>query len=534
MRRALRRVAVPQQRRRRQRVKTFPAPVRGWVVNENLANQGPASALVLDNWFPTSTGIRVRGGARKYATVASDAPVVSMWPYVSGGTEKLFAATGTSIFDVSSILDADTIPTADVTGQTSGYYSTAPFTTAGGQFLYAVNGADDAQLYDGSSWQAVNGASSPAITGVTTSSLSNVWAFASRLFFVEKDTLSAWYLPVDSVGGAASEFSLAGIFQKGGSLLFGATWSLDSGDGLDDKCVFVSTLGEIAVYEGTNPGSAADWRKVGVYSITEPLGMSATMQAGGDLMIGTEDGIVPLSEAIRKDVAALSLAAVTRAIEPAWKTEVVARRLAPWEILKWSSNNMMIVSQPITAPGQDAQCLVANLETGAWCRFTGWDTNCMALYNNFGYFGTSTGEIYQMEVGGSDGGSIYTCSYVGGFDHLDSPAQYKTIMQARVSFRAQTPIDPQVSVSTNYAIMLPGAPSSVAEFAVSEWDSGNWDEAIWDAARAAFEVSSRWRSIGRGGFVVAPQVQATFGVTPKPSAELITVDMTYEPGEVVV
>ena len=535
MRYAATRQPVQQQVRRRQQVKTFPAPVRGWVTNENLANQGPESALVLENWFPTSTGIRVRGGASKYATVASSAPVVSMWSYESGGTEKLFASTATSIFDVSAILDADTIPTAAVTGQTSGYYGVAPFTTAGGQYLYAVNGDDDAQLYDGTSWQAVNSGSSPvSISGVTTSSLSHVWSFASRLFFVEKDTLNAWYLPVDSIGGAASSFSLAGIFQRGGSLLYGGTWSLDSGDGLDDKCVFVSTLGEVAVYQGTNPGDSANWVKEGVYDVTRPLGINGTMQAGGDFLMAVEDGIVPISKATRKDPAALSLAAVTIAIEPNWKAAVVERRLSPWEILKWPSNNMMIVSQPITTAGQMAECLVANLETGAWCKFTGWDTNCLALYNNFGYFGTSTGEIFQMEVGGNDGGQTYTCRYVGGFDHLDSPVQYKTVHQMRASFRAQTAIDAQTSISTNYAIATPTAPNSIAEFAVSQWDAGNWDEATWDAGAAPFEVTSRWQSIGRSGFVIAPQVQATFGVTPKPSAELITVDVTYKPGEIVV
>lgn len=534
MRYAAFRQPVAQQARRRHDRKTFPAPVRGWVTNENLANQGPGSALVLDNWFPTSTGIRVRGGSNKYATLASSAAVVSTWPYVTSSAAKLFAATASSIFDITSIADADTIPTAAVTGQTSGYYSTTQFATAGGNYLYAVNGDDDAQLYDGTSWQAVNSGSTPAITGIATSSLIYVWAFASRLFFIEKDSLNAWYLAVDSIGGAATQFSLAGVFKRGGSLLFGGTWSLDSGDGLDDKCVFVTDQGEVAVYEGIDPGSAFNWSLVGRYDVGEPLGSKATMQAGGDLIIATDIGVVPLSEAVRKDTAALSIAAVSVSIEPDWQKTVALRKTSDWEILKWPSNNMMVVSMPSTASNQTNQCFVANLETGAWCRFTGWDVNCMALHNGVGYFGTSDGLVFQMEVGGNDGGSVYTCSYVGGFDHLGSPGSYKTVLQSRATLRANTSVDPQVSVSNNYDVSLPTAPNSIAEFSSSQWDSGRWDEATWDTGSEQFSIVTGWKSIGASGFAFAPQMQITLGVTPKPEIELVSVDMTYEGGGTVV
>ena len=68
--------------------------------------------------------------------------------------------------------------------------------------------------------------------------------------FVKRDSLKAYYLPVASIGGAAQDVSLSGVFQRGGKLLLGATWSLDSGDGMDDKCVFVSDRGEAAIYSG--------------------------------------------------------------------------------------------------------------------------------------------------------------------------------------------------------------------------------------------------------------------------------------------
>lgn len=526
------RKAVQPMARNKAQSQTIQPPVRGWIANEALANSKSGGARVLENWFPTMTSARLRGGSQKYATI-STGPVLRMWNYKSGASEQFFASDQTKIFNITTVADPTVIPSAAVSGQTSGYYSTAQLGTAGGDYLYAVNGTDSARLYDGTTWTAITGASSPAITGVTTSSLSFVWTFANRLFFVERDTMSAWYLPVDSIGGAASEFSLAGIFQEGGSLLMGGKWSLDSGDGLDDKCVFISTEGEVAVYQGTNPGSATDWQKVGVYQITPPMGANATMQAGGDLLIGTEDGIVPISEAVNKDVAALSLAAITRNIEPEWKREVTARKTMPWEMIKWPTNNMMVVSLPVVDEGIDPYCFVANLETGAWAKFTGWETRSIGHFEDFGYFGTNTGIIYKMEVGGSDDGTPYVCTYVGLPDHLKSPGATKTVYSARSVFLSNVPFIAKVSMSVNYNVTLPTPPSSVANYSTDEWDSALWDVAIWDS-QGVGTVSTKWVSIGKSGFVVSPQIQITCGVTPFPRTELIAFDVLFERGGVMV
>lgn len=608
MRRNFRRVAVPGPAKAQSRTHSFPAPVRGWVLNESLAAARPLGAFILDNWFPTQTGIRLRGGSPKYATI-STGPVTSMWPYKVGATEKFFAADANKIFDITTVADADVIPSAAVSSQTSGRYSTAQIGTSGGDFLYAVNGDDSPQLFDGTNFYAIDGnditdiaydaesgaftaglvltggtsgatatilavtdngstgtlrvretsgtfqdnetitdtstgsatsdiPSGPAavyngITGVTTSNLSFVWIFAKRLFFVEKGTMKAWYLPVGSISGLATSFSLSSIFQNGGELLFGGTWSLDSGDGLDDKCVFVSSTGEVAVYQGSDPANASSWGKVGVYDVTPPMGFNATLRAGGDLVIATEGGMVPISEAVTKDSAALSLSAVSRAIEPAWKVEVNARRAKPWDILKWPSNNMAVVALPVINSSTEAYCFVINLETGAWCRYTGWNTECLGLFNSVGYFGTSDGKIRQMEAGGSDDGMPYTADYVGLWDHLRAPGATKTVHSARTVVTSSADFEVQTSVSADYTVTLPSPPNSIADYVTSEWDVGLWDVATWDAG-VTLTTKSEWSSIGKTGFSIAPQIQVTSGVTPTPHLNLVAIDVVYEIGGVMV
>ena len=499
----------------------LPAPIKGWWLSSNLATPEPQTALVLDNWVCTTTGIRARGGKNLYATL--DGPATSLFTYMSGATQKFFGATAADIFDLTSVADPEVTPTADVSAQTSGIYSTVQFGTAGGDFLIVANGTDDMLNFDGTTW------TTPTITGVASSSISAVWSFASRIFGVESGTLSAWYLPVDSIAGAATEFSLAGIFTKGGALLFGAKWSLDAGDGLDDKCVFVSTEGEIAIYEGTNPGSAVDWRKVGLYQMPKPMGRKAFIQAGGDLLIATDVGLIPISAAIKTDLGAIEGAAVSRPITPYWQRRTRELASAEWEMIKSAKANYMVVSQPDSV---DPSCLVIGLQTGAWSRFTGWDTQCLAYFDGRGYFGDSDGLVYQMEVGGSDNGALYTCDYLGQFEHFGAPGQQKTVLQARPVLLQSDISAPQLTFNVDYDQVLPPPPSSATSSVSSAWDSAEWDVDVWDSEDAA-EVAAQWLAIGRTGYVAAPVLQVTYGVSPTPSLALVAIDVQFSVGAVV-
>lgn len=510
--------------------KSLSPPVRGLTLSENLALMQPGGALQLDNWWPTSTGVRLRGGCDQHATTGTR--VRSMFTYTTSDASELFAATSSAIYNVTSPASPTVAPTADVTGRTTGYYSTVQFATAGGEFLYAVNGTDSALLYDGSAWTTITGVSTPAITGVTTSTLSQVWSYASRVWFTQVDTLNAWYLPVDSIGGAATQFSLAGVFKKGGSLLFGATWSMDAGDGLDDKCIFVSTEGEVAVYEGTDPSSAGTWRIVGVYQITKPLGINATMQAGGDLLIATELGILPVSSAIQKDPSALNLANVARQIKADWDLER-ARRPGNWELVKWPSRSLMMVIMPSVNSTLDRVMYVCHIETGAWARTTGWRAQCAAVLGDDAYFADISGNVYKMDTTGSDNGAPFTGTWVGGFDPLDAPGQFKTVLQARPVFKSNSEFTPQFSMSTDYKVVVPNEPNSSSVTATSVWDTSVWDTDVWFDDSASL-LRMEWVSVGASGFSHAPQIQITSASDVAINVEIVSVDVTYQPGQVVV
>lgn len=605
-------VASPSQVAARTGSKTFPAPVRGWIEDENLALNRGLACSVMENCFPLQNTVRVRKGTGDNVATVGDA-AKALIPYQSGTTEKLFATTASALYDISSF-DDDTVPTASWTQLTNGEFNSVQIDTGGGQFLVMANGADPMMYFDGTDWFPItdetistldydgltvnftvgrtltggtsgatsvilgvvpatattgtlylgaitsgpyqnnetitgsssggtalaNGASASGstvtITGVDTSDISFLWMYRSRIFMVEKDTMVARYLPVDSIGGVATDINLGGVFQKGGSLMFGGTWSTTAGNDMEDRCVFVSTLGEVAVYE-SDPDFLGVWGLVGRYDVGNPLTVQ-TWKAGGDFLIATTEGIVPMSAIVAKDPAILETAAVTYPIKNAWQR--VSRSNSnslPVQLLKWQKEGMGIVGYPHRTGGK-AETHVVNLATGAWSKWTGHDVQCMAVYQDQAYFGDSSGLIFRFEGGGSDAGTPYTARGSMLPDPLGEPGAEKTARQARATFRGLRPFEVKLSVATDYATTFPTAPSAVIEDDLPGiWDVGRWDVSKWDDSDLS-EVretkKTRWRSMGRTGYAIAPQWQITCGGARTADAELVSIDVTYTVGATVI
>lgn len=582
---------------------TLPAPMRGWVQNENTVAASADGAQVIENFFPTTRGVRVRRGARLHATLP--AAVVSMFAYV-GPTDvrAMFGATATGLYNVTSPADATVAPAAEA-NITNGYFSAQQITTPGGSFLVCVNGADVMWRYDGTDWTPCNAAavrrldydggtaafavgdvvtgttsgasatvvairggetagrlwigpvtggpfqdneaitsaagaavangadaaaSSATITGVATDKLSHVWLHKSRLWFVEKNTLKAHYLPVNSIGGALSTLDLGAVFARGGSLLSGDRWSVaDSGSGQDDYSVFLSSEGEIAVYSGTNPSDAADWSLVGVYYIGKPLGRRPFMRAGGDLVIATAEGMVPVSVAIQRDPAALSMAAVSRPIEPHWRQAVQSHTAGNWEVVKNTARGFAAVICPTMNPN-DSGVLVVNVETGAWARWT-WPAVCGCEHANTTWFGTGDGRIAEMESGATDFGASYQLRLAMAPQHLGEIGAYKHVHMARATFIARTPFSARISLGQDYQPAFPAFAGSAIVLPQSLWGAALWGVGVWNGYRT---VTTRWMSLNRNCEVATVQVQAAISGSVAPDVELASVDVLYDRGGIVV
>ncbi len=549
---AFRRVAVPQPMAQKLETVTIPAPTRGLILSESEAFMQPGAALICDNWKPTMRGVSLRGGCEEWCDLHTGLalndplrkPVISSFNYVSGNNHQMFAAQHDKVFNVTA-----SVPTTVATGRGSGNYAASQMANAAGDFLIAVNDAGNPPLrYDGTTWEVLTNGYVPTGGKPSTidvdlvkypgakvdggQNLSYVCKYRNRLFFIELNSMNAWYLPLNAVGGNLDMIPLSGAATKGGKLLFCATWSLDAGDGIDDKLVFCTDLGELIIFTGSDPASAANWRQEGRYEMSPPMGMNAHILVGGDLMIATVDGILPTSGAITKDKTALELASITRNIKPMWRTEVLEKREWPWTMCKWDEFGGMFVTWPGGAPGRRL-CAVVNQGTGAWARFTGWDATCFIKLRESMYFGTQDGRIMQADRTGYDDGAPYVAVLVGGWEMFSSPSQTITWRQSRAIFAARPsePFIPQISATTDYVIDVPPPPPAGVDPGVTDlWDEGLWDIAKWDNGVAPI-VSARntgWISIGSTGFTHAPIVQITVAQQSRPIVDLISITATFE------
>lgn len=511
---------------RRVQTLVWPAPVRGLVRAGTRVGAQPDAADVMENFIPTAVGCRLRGGTQLWGTVGSD-PVKRLIVYRSGIAQSLFAATDSAVYDVTSPADPETPPTAEFDSQTSGEWSSVQFATPGGDFLVMVNGEDDMRRFDGT-WEVVNDSSTPAITGVETADLNFVWSHKRRLWFAENKQLSAWYLPTNSIAGQATEFPLQGVFQRGGSLLFGGSWSRDSGDGMDDLQVFVTTEGEVAIYQGIDPSSASTWSLVGIFQIGKPVNKHGWFRAGGDLMIVTEDGIISLGEALDRDRAALLTSSITAPIEEIWRDRVAGAVGAPgYPQVLWPSQTLYI----IRVPSRDGlpRSLVANTRTGAWGEITGWDVRSLSVFNDRLYFGTPNGEVYLADVGGTDSGQPYVGLIVPNFQEAGTPDN-KIALHCRAVWTANTNVQVRMRAFANYVSEGIQSPSPSEFSASGTWGAGAiWgDGAIWGAGGVTALKGTDWQAVAAQGFSLSAGLAVASNSVASLNFELHSMQLRYE------
>jgi hypothetical protein len=532
---AFRRVAVPQQVAQQLQTITIPAPTRGIIMNENEAYMQPGAAVVCDNWKPTMKGVSLRAGFDRWCVLPDAVPIISGFQYASGNNQRMFAGQQTKLYDVTT-----NTPALVKSGQTSGNYCAAQLANQGGDWMIVVNDAGNAPLrFDGTTWVTLNASQIdvdlvkyPGARVDGGANLSYVCKYRNRLFFIELNSMNAWYLGLNSVGGNLEMIPLSGAATKGGKLLFCASWSIDAGDGIDDKLVFCTDLGELLIFTGSNPADPANWRQEGRYQMSPPLGMNAHLAVGGDLLIATVDGIMPTSGAITKDRAELELAAITRAIKPMWREEAIDKRDKPWTMCKWDEYGGIFTTLPGDLPGKQ-KCLVVNAATSAWARFTGWDAMCFLRMRGDMFFGTQKGIVMQADRTGYDDGKPYVATLVGGWEMFQSPSQTVTWRQSRASFsaRAGEPFQPQLAACTDYVVTLPTPPPAGPDPGLLDlWDEGLWGDAIWDAGVPPKPVvrNTGWVSIGQTGYSHAPIVQVTVAQNAKPVVDLISIAAIFE------
>jgi hypothetical protein len=392
--------------------------------------------------------------------------------------------------------------------------------TAGGNWLMAVNGADKMRYFNGTTW-GYDGDGTYAITGADTSTWQDMVLHKQRLWAVKKGSLSAYYMPIGSIQGAASLFDLSPFFQLGGYLVAVATWTIDGGQGVDDYLVFVSSRGEVLVYGGNDVLGA--WAMRGLYRMGAPVGNRPFLKFGGDLLVISQDGLIPLSSALSSD-RIQPKSAVSFKIQSAVSSAISSYGANfGWQTINYPKGNMLILNVPVAA-GQQQQ-YVMNTITGAWCSFTGWNANCWALYQDGPYFGSSN-FIGKAFNGFQDNGGYITADGLQAFDYFKSNGNRKRFTMMRPVMRANSVPQVQASVNVDFDTNTPPFSLNVGTAV-----SGNWDVAVWDAGIwGGLNIYKNWQGANVTGYSGAPRLTA---VSNGVDIRWVSTDLVMEVGGVL-
>jgi len=548
---------------------SLAAPIGGWNARDSLAEMNPLDAVQLVNFFPTPTDVTLRKGYTK-ASTGITGEVQTLMNYAGfNNTNTLFAIAGGVIYNASN-----NPATVVLTGLSNSKFQHCMITTAGGQFLIAVNGTDPAIIYDGTRWYkmattttaatistitrggtgnltatlttatahglatgnrvSISGttesnysgtfyitvtgtttftytmATAPAanatvvgtytvlgITGVNSNTFININMCQNRLFFVQKNSMTFWYLPVQSIGGAALDFNLGAIARSGGYLQAMGTWTLDAGYGVDDLSAFVTSMGEVIVYKGTNPSDSNAWSEVGVWQMGQTFARRCFFKFAGDLLLLTQDGLVPMSAALqssRLDPRVNLTDKIYYAVSQA-ATNFYAE--FGWQINYFASENMLILNIPV---GTGYEQYVMHTITKSWARFTGVNAICWEVSaDNKIYFGAN-GFVGQFYSDNSDAGSNIVANAQQAYSYFDSRGQLKRFTLVRPILQTNYGLPTVLcGISTDFdTVPL----TNQIAFNPSTLDAGIWDTALWDNANwgGNLVVTRFWQGVNGLGF----------------------------------
>jgi hypothetical protein len=504
-------------RRRNKKVSSstaIPSPIGGWNARDSLSQMSPTDAVEMINLFPMTTECRVRLGTTRYATDITGT-VESLIDYQGGSASELFAIASGSVYNVTS---SGAVGAAELSGLSNSRWDYVNITTSGGSFMIMANGVDDVYEYDGASW------STSAITGVTPSDLHSPIIFKNRIYFVERNTLKSWYLPVQSIAGAAAAVDMSAFVQFGGYIVSHCTWTLDAGKGVDDYYVAITSNGEVIVYEGTDPASASTFAMRGVWRIGTPIGRRCMVKYGGDVLIITQDGLMPLSGALQSSRVNPRVALTDKISQAVSAAAGTYGSNFGWQVIDFPKENQLWLNVPISSSTKEQY--VMNTISRAWCKMQDMNVSCLIVYQDDLYYGSIDTVWKAWDTYNDDGGNI-NAYVLPAFSGFGNPSILKRFTMTKPIFRASATPRVRLSINYDFNTAFSTAPLSYSPGAGARWGIAHWGVATWGSGQSVFQ---NWQGATGLGYYASSQLNM---VTNGYDLRWVSTVFVYENGGVL-
>jgi hypothetical protein len=460
----------------------LPAPTDGINGLDPATELGPRDALYAYNVVSDERGVRARTGWREYTigltgTFSSEVKTTLSFHGSAVANSRLFQTTDKGIWRVDTGTATLVYSFATISPNGGWGVAAAVVTTAGHFLLYAdeVNGLHYYSESTGA-WAAyATGSGTGQVTGVDPTAVVSVTVWKNRVWLTERNTAKAYYLDAGAVFGTATAFNFGQRFKHGGSLIGLFNWSVNAGDGLDTQLVAISTGGDVVIYVGTDPASSTTFGLKGVWFVgAVPAGRTIATDVGGDLLIISALGVVPLSRLILGDPDKMQYA-TARVSSLFSRLANVAIGNRGWAIHTHPTDNAMMVLIPEVA-GDETTQLTCSLSTRGWSKYRDLPILSAAVWSGELYFGTAdgrccrnVGHVDAVPLDDSSTGEAIQWSILMAYR---GDASMKQVQGVRPIVLAQEG-NPAVEVTVRYDFDLtePDEPTEGAG-AAGEWDFG--------------------------------------------------------------
>ena len=206
--------------------------------------------------------------------------------------------------------------------------------------------------------------------------------------------------------------------------------------------------------------------------------MRCATKIGSDVGLITQQGVIPLSQALPYEPSADRSVSITARIQNAMAQAAASgMNLFGWQLISFAPEQLAIINVPQVENQTQVQ-FVMNALTGAWCQFTGWNANCFEIYNNALYWGGNDGTINQAFVGNTDFVTPILADMQCAYNYFDAPGRLKRMTMVQPFITAAQTITPSLSIDADFQIQTQSSPVQILNGG-SLWDQAFWDSGVW-------------------------------------------------------
>ena len=508
--------ALPTSRGYRVKAVSVPAPVGGLNSRDSIDAMAPTDALIMSNFFPTVEKVTLRDGYTSFCTGIGTGNVETLVEHNAGANRQLLAIGSDGILYQ---IDSGTA-VSKKTGLANGRAESIEFNN---NTIFVPSGANVPFSWDGSS------ASDLSITlsdSVNANTLTGVHAHKNRVYYWTGTSQNFYHsATVDTFQGNFTKFPVGLVGTFGGNIIMINTLTIDGGEGVDDLLCIIMTSGEVLLYSGSNP--ASDFSLVGTFRIAEPINEKrAIAKLGGDVIVMTKEGYLPLSQVVRQDIVGNKAAAISEKIRGTVISQVKATGTSTgWQVFVSPDGDKVYFNYPTGEPDPFNQH-VFNPIIRAWCIFENLPAHVWGQFNGDTFFGSASGVVFKV-TGDADNGENIVGDLATAYNYFGDRGGVKRFSSVQPMLEGETDVVFSFGVGVDQSPVAAIDVSPVTfQSNLAAWDTATYDDFFY-ADTAGAGVTKRRKAVNRLGYSSALRIKVA---TSTQTISFISAHYTFAPG----